>query len=365
MSVRIAIVGNSFASHVQLPALRWANENGAPNEVIGIAGNDLPKAEETARKWGIPRATSRWPELLEESPDLVIITTPVHLHLPMVQVTLRSDAAILCEKPFTMDPAEARGLAEAAQGRLAVIDHQSRWSPWRRELKARIASGMAGTPWSSRITMRWGSPKRLRAPATWWYDAARGGGVLGALGSHMIDGLVDQFGSRVAAVTARLSTYVKHREGRNGGPVEVTADEAATLLCELEDGTFNDMNMDVMASASSRDAGGGNLIEYTGSRGTLRLEGGTELLWLPHDGEPEVVPVEALPTNEEMGMPEVGTFSRCMPSYLRDLVNATAEGATELPGAATFDDAVHVMEVIAAARRSSESGCRMDVANRS
>ncbi len=97
----------------------------------------------------------------------------------------------------------------------------------------------------------------------------------------------------------------------------------------------------------------------------MRLEGGTELVWLPHDGKAEVLQVEALPTNTEMGMPEVGTFSRCMPSYLRDLVNATASGATELPGAATFDDAVHVMEVIAAARRSSESGCRMEVSSRS
>ncbi|MEM9381816.1 MAG: Gfo/Idh/MocA family oxidoreductase [Planctomycetota bacterium] len=361
MTVRVALLGNSFASLVQLPALRWAAANGAPNQVVGIAGADAEKARATAREWSIPRATDRWEDLFDDAPDLAIVTTPVDLHAPMVRAALAAGAAVLCEKPFTLDASEARALAEEARGRLSVIDHQSRWSPWRRELAKRVASGMAGAPWSSRVLVRWGAPKRLGMPFTWWYDAARGGGALGALGSHMVDGVLDQFGTRFEAVTARLATYVREREGAGGAPVDVTADEAAWILAELEGGTPCELHLDGMAFAGTRDAGGGNLIEWTGSEGTLRLEGDVELVWTPHGGDAEILPVEPLPTNAEMGMPDVGIFARCLPGYLRDVVRAVAEGASELPGAATFDDAVHVMDVLDASRRSAAEGRRIPI----
>ncbi|MEM1451430.1 MAG: Gfo/Idh/MocA family oxidoreductase [Planctomycetota bacterium] len=361
MTVRVALLGNSFASLVQLPALRWAAANGAPNEVVGVAGADLEKAQATAREWSIPSATDQWKELFDDPPDLAIVTTPVDLHAPMVRAALAAGSAVLCEKPFALDAAEARALAAEARGRLCVIDHQSRWSPWRRELARRVSSGMAGTPWSSRVLVRWGSPKRLAMPFTWWYDAARGGGALGALGSHMVDGVVDQFGTRFEAVTARLETYVRQREGPDGQPIDVTADEAAWVLAELEGGVPCELHMDGMAFAGARDAGGGNLIEWTGSEGTLRLEGDVELVWTPHGGESETLPVDPLPTNADMGMPEVGIFARCLPGYLRDVVRAVADGATELPGAATFDGAVHVMDVLDAARVSAAEGRRVAI----
>ncbi|MEM6673974.1 MAG: Gfo/Idh/MocA family oxidoreductase [Planctomycetota bacterium] len=361
MSVRIALFGNSFASLVQLPALRWANENGAPNTVIGIAGSDAAKAAATAREWSIARSTGRWEELLDDRPDLVIVTTPVHLHAPMVRGALDAGAAILCEKPFALDGDEARELAEAARGRLCVIDHQTRWSPWRRAFAEQVASGACGTPWSGRILTRWGSAKRLEMPFGWWYDAERGGGAVGALGSHMIDAVLHQFGRRVRAVTAQLSTYVRERPDSKGRATRVTADEAATLLCELEDGTPCEIHMDSMAFAANRDAGGGNLVEWTGSEGTLRLEADTDLVLVSHSGDVRPIAVDALPTNAEMGMPEVGPFARCLPIYLRAVVGACADGASELAGAATFDDAVYVMDVLDASRRSAREGRRVEV----
>ena len=45
--VRIALLGNSFASKIQLPALRRVGGN----EVIGIAGADSKKARATAARW--------------------------------------------------------------------------------------------------------------------------------------------------------------------------------------------------------------------------------------------------------------------------------------------------------------------------
>ncbi|MFT5478767.1 MAG: putative dehydrogenase, partial [Planctomycetota bacterium] len=129
--VRIGLIGNSFASKVQLPALRQIGGN----IVVGIAGADEDKARDTAREWGIPKASGDWRDIIALDCDLVILTTPVHLHAPMVRAALETRAAILCEKPFTLNAGEARELADEAHGRLALLDHQLRWSPWRRRMR--------------------------------------------------------------------------------------------------------------------------------------------------------------------------------------------------------------------------------------
>lgn len=365
--VRIGVIGNSFASKVQLPALKWAAENGAPNEVVAIAGRGLEGAQSTAAAWHIPIATDRWEDLFD-SPlpggalDLVIISTPVDLHAPMVQAAIRGDVAILCEKAFAMSGDEARVLRDAARGKLALIDHQTRWSPLRRELADRIAAGQAGDPWNARVQMSFGAAGRLNSPFTWWYDEARGGGTLGALGSHLLDGVIDQFGTKVDTVTAELQTFIKTRQGDDGADVPVTADEAIWLSCRMANGLVCQVESSIMSFGASRDAGEGVLIEYSGSKGTFRIEGDTELIWMPHGEDPVTLARDELPTHEELGMPPgSGYFPRILPSYLSDVIRAVADGRTDLPGAATFDDAVHVMDVLDAARTSAKEGRRVSV----
>lgn len=366
MSVRIGLLGNSFARLIQLPALRWAGANGAPNEVVAVAGSRLAKAEETASQWAIPYATDDWSSLFSPGAkagplDLVIISTPVDLHAPMVRAAIKSGTAILCEKPFAMDGAEARNLRDAAAGHFALIDHQTRWSPWRRAFKGALADGICGDLWSARIQMRLGSVPRLQTPMNWWYDAARGGGVLGALGSHVLDGVMDQFNARIESVSAELLTFIKERVGPAGAPAPVTADEEAILHCVTDSGLPLMVEASVVGFGSERDTGQGSLQEVRGSRGTLRLEGETELLFIPHGGAPEPLEVEPLPTVEELGMPMDNMFPRSLPGYLRDVIEAVAAGRKTLPGAATFDDAVHVMDVMDAARTSAAEGRRVAV----
>jgi predicted dehydrogenase len=346
--VRIAIIGNSFASKIQLPALRWAGGN----EVIGIAGKDHVKAQKTADEWDIPFATGKWRELLELEADLFIITTPVNLHKDMVlAVYEKTKAAILCEKPFAMDRSEATAIANTADERLFLIDHQLRWSPWRRAVRERLAAGVIGDPWHGRVEMLIGSPERVTHPYTWWYDANRGGGILGAIGSHMIDALGHEW-STVEGVRAALETYVPRRADANGKLHDVSADEHAHLWMTLENGAFVSLETSIM-SPSSRFS----FCEYVGSQGSLRLENEEELTFTPHGGEPQPIEVtETVPTFEELGMPPAGIFARMLPLYLRDVVTAVRNGDNELPGAADLDSAYWTQAVIDAARESHDQG---------
>ena len=364
MSLRVALLGNSFARHAQLPALRWARENGAPHDVVALAGHDLEKARATAADWAIPTVTDDWTSLFGAGAtpfDLVIVSTPTDLHAPMVRAALESGAAVLCEKPFAMDGDEARQLTALAEGRLALIDHQTRWSPWRRAFKAAITEGLVGMPWAGRAQMRIASMPRLGAPMTWWYDEARGGGILGALGSHMLDGIVDQFGRRFAEVTARLTTMIHERAGVDGAPSPVTADEEAWLHCTMDDGLPLTVETSIVAFGCERDAGRGNLLELRGSEGTLRLEEETELVFIPLGEAARELAVEPLPTCHEYGMGSNGMFPRCLPTYLRDVLAAVGAGRIALEGAASFASAVHVMDVMDAARSSHREGRRAAV----
>ena len=342
--VCIALIGNAFAQRLQLPALRWAGGN----RVIGIAGSDAAKARRTAEAWDIPLATGDYRELFAQDPDLVVIATPVHLHHRMVLDALETRAAILCEKPLALNVAEAAELAERARGRAAWVDHQLRWSPHRRALRALIAEGRLGTPWHGEFQLQFGSPAWLKRGASWWFDAARGGGALGALGSHMVDLVRSELGE-VEAVRAELRAFLPTRPDERGEPVPTTADEFAALWLRLECGALVSLATGVLLPA----ARGFHLV-YAGSAGSLRLEG-EELLFAGQGGE-DPRPVEVhddRPKPEELGIPDGGPFARALPLFLRDVIDTVRAGRTELPGAATFADGLATQRVLDAARRSA------------
>ena len=346
--VRIALLGNSFASRIQLPALRRVGGN----EVIGIAGADSKKARATAAEWEIPIGTDDYRELLALEPDLVLITTPVHLHRPMLLDALETGAAILCEKPFALDASEAEEMCGRAEGRAAWIDHQLRWNPCRVALRRMLADGWLGEPWHVEMDFSLSNPTPLERGYRWWYDAARGGGILGALGSHMIDLLRSEFGE-VEAVRCQLDTFVTERADDDDVPRRVTADEHATFALRLQGGVRADL-----VTSTAVQSGRGFYTRYTGSEGTLVLDREERLLGCrpgsstpePIDGAPE------LPSAESQGMPDGGPFARALPAYLADVVAAVREGRTEIPGAATFADGLATQRVIDAARASHAAG---------
>ena len=91
-------------------------------------------------------------------------------------------------------------------GRVHTVDHEFRYLPARYYQRVLVDQGYIGEPVlleaTLMSTMRW-DPQR---PWCWWMDAVQGGGVLGAIGSHFIDGFRWLTGREVRAVTAALHT---------------------------------------------------------------------------------------------------------------------------------------------------------------
>ncbi|MGB6131236.1 MAG: Gfo/Idh/MocA family oxidoreductase [Acidobacteriaceae bacterium] len=100
-----------------IPAL----QHGELCEVAAIASRDLAKARETAAAHGIPRAYGSYEELLADPAiDAIYNPLPNQLHVPWTIRAAEAGKHVLCEKPLSMDLAEAESLL-AVRDRTGVL----------------------------------------------------------------------------------------------------------------------------------------------------------------------------------------------------------------------------------------------------
>ena len=89
-------------------------QKGAYGEIAAIASRDKKKAEEAARKLGIPKAYGSYQELFQDREiEAIYNPLPNHLHVPWSIKAAEAGKHVLCEKPISMTVAEARTLLSA------------------------------------------------------------------------------------------------------------------------------------------------------------------------------------------------------------------------------------------------------------
>ncbi len=277
MTLRIGIIGAGFARRVQLPGLRLV-----PGvKPVAIASRQRANAEAAARDFGIPAvfddgvALARSPDV-----DLVIVSSTPPSHVEYAIAALEAGKHVLCEKPMALDATEAWRMVEAAERcrpQVAWIDHELRYEPNRRKVRELIRSGAIGEVRHLELTLKPylrgdGRPQTSAAPWTWWYDRAQGGGILGAVGSHLIDLCRFWTGREVSHVAGLVETFVRERRDMAGATRAVTADEFASGVLTLGDGVVATVTLSAVAYH-----GAGHLAQITGSEGTLLLTGETKL----------------------------------------------------------------------------------------
>src|SRR6266705_7050686 len=85
-----------------------AMQRGDWSEVDAIASRDLSKAQEVAKRLGIPKAYGSYEELLADSQiEAVYNPLPNHLHVPWSIKAAEAGKHVLCEKPLSLTVAEA------------------------------------------------------------------------------------------------------------------------------------------------------------------------------------------------------------------------------------------------------------------
>ena len=341
---RIGIIGTGWGARVQVPAFREAGL-----EVVAIAGSNRERTRTVAAELSV-QPFDDWRDLVASDLDLVTIVTPPSEHLEMATSVLHAGKHVLSEKPTAMNAGEARLLAEVARNhpsQLALIDHELRFLPAWIEARRRVQE--IGP--LRYIELRYASPSRSdRSRAwNWWSDANRGGGVLGAIVSHLADA-VRYFAGNVESVLATLETFVEERP-HEGVPRPVTSDDFASLHCRLSSGMVAVMTASVVAATDEPTT-----ITMHGERGGLRLA--DERLFVAEPGG-AFVQVAGDAMASRPGNSPGGAFGSGTIHLGRALRSALDDGDfSALAPAATFEDGLEQQRIIDAARRSSSTGTR-------
>lgn len=342
MALRVGVIGTGFGAQVQIPGFLALPRV----QVLAVASATPGKAAQAASRFDIPHAFDRWEDLVASDLDLVSITPQPVWHLPMSQAAVGRGRHVLCEKPMAMSAREAEQmLAQAEQARVVhVIDHELRFNPNRRRIRALIDEGFIGHPRHALITVV--SPVRADPATTWswWSDLAQGGGVLGAQGSHQID-LLRYWLGEVTAVSGATETFIRERPAGTTMRT-VTSDDFAVLSMRFTSGAVGSILLSVVAA--TRD---GPRVELWGDEGSLRLDA-EERLWGARRGgewreltEPETLTMPP-------GMEYSPLWGLSFVRLARHVTEAILEGRPVAP-AATYRDGLAIQKVMDAVRAGS------------
>lgn len=154
-----------------------------------IAAVATPRAEVAERLGGELGAawTTDYRELLaREDISAVSICVPTYLHAEVTIAALRAGKHVLCEKPPSINAADAQAMADAAQeaGRILTYAFSARFRNSNLRLKSWIEAGVLGEVYGARV----GWMRRRGNPAGWFTDSSKaGGGPLIDLGVHGLD----------------------------------------------------------------------------------------------------------------------------------------------------------------------------------
>jgi predicted dehydrogenase len=352
--IRVGFIGSGFARRVQLPAL--AHVPGT--KPVAIASGHRANADAVAREFELPHVFDDGIELARSSEvDLVIISSTPDSHARCAIAALEAGKHVLCEKPMALDAFEAAQMV-AASGQhpdsIAWIDHELRFEPNRRRARELIRSNALGELRHIELSLKPylrgdGRPQTFTAPWTWWSDVSRGGGILGAVGSHLIDLCRFWTGSEVRYVAGLAETFVNQRTDEAGQTRPVTADDFASCVLQTSTGVVATITLSTVASH-----GPGHLGQVTGSEGTLLLSGETKLEFGKSGGPLE--DVSAPDDLWEKTKPN-NMWARSFVRLVREMVHVI-RGGTAQGEPATFRDGWEVQRVLDAVR--SAKGVRLD-----
>jgi len=346
MTIKVAIIGSSFAKAAYLPALKTINDV----ELVALSSAHLANAQAVADQFGIAHAYDDWRKMLDtHKVDLVGIVTPAVYHCEMTLKALEQGAHVICEKPLAMNSAEVRQMLDKAEslGRIHMIGHELRFNPNRRKIKQLIDSGYIGKVRHvniSIISSTWGDPT-TRSKGDWWSLSEMGGGRLGASGSHQIDLLRWWLGD-IGAISGQLATMIKDRVDKaTGEQWTATADDQVSMTLEMMNGA---MAWVFMSSAARHTMG--NQVQIFGSEGTIKIAEGDEKLWVARAGEDFQDMSERDPNGDLPGIGK-GIWNVSFVGVMRELISAIRE-QRRLREGATFADGLKTQQAMDGVRQS-------------
>jgi predicted dehydrogenase len=349
MTVRVGLIGvGDVAERDYLP--EWHRLDGRA-EIAWICSRTAERAARVAATYHIERWFTEYNEALSEGTDAVLNLTPIPLHYDVTRAALEAGMHVYSEKPLAFSSLAARALERVARERhlLLACAPSSVLFPQVVKAKEIVDAGRIGIVRSARAQAIAGVPPwpgYLSDPTPFF---AADAGPLVDMGVYPLHVLTSLLGPvrRVAALADRTREEFTIVEGPYAGnPVSLGSDDEWQLLLSSETCIASVEANFATAWSSSADC------ELRGDLGSLAfsLFDVSAPLKLLESGEDDFVEIPV--THERSSGPDhlLGV------QHLVDCIEK------QVPLRLTAAHAIHVLEIIEAARDAASSGRTISVA---
>jgi predicted dehydrogenase len=354
--IKVGIIGTGFGAKVHAPMLQFHDGF----EVVAISSVSRGNVEEAKKTSGVENVYTDWKLMLErEELNLVVIASAVHLHRDMVLASYEKGLDVLCEKPMALHIAETEEMMSARDRvtKLGLINHEFRFLPARTKIKEILDSGSLGKVLHVRYLCSYPSYTALVSRSRGWLGQEdKGGGMLGAIGSHMTDSLQWWMNSPFVNIFAQLPTHVPTFIDENGNVENRTADDAFQVIGTLENGAT--VTMELLSAA--RQTANSWRLEVFGSEGTLIMLDDNEVLFSNSDEvlqKVELVQDITAPAD----MPAIAAKYYNGFHRMLDALHGSIVSGTKHPYLADFENGYSTQKILDAIRLSAKEGRKIEL----
>ena len=200
--MKIGILGAGGIARSMCATLRGMKAAGRPVELYAVASRDIDKAVRFAREQGVKRAYGSYEAMLADpAVELVYVATPHSHHAEQMKQCILAGKAILCEKSFTANAAQAEDVLALAKEKGVYVAEAiwTRYMPARKIVDDLIAAGEIGEPYllTANLCYTIEQIERIRLPEL-------AGGALLDVGVYPLNFASMVFGNDIASMESHV-----------------------------------------------------------------------------------------------------------------------------------------------------------------
>lgn len=347
--LRVGLIGTGVGLRTYVPG--FASTGRA--DVLAVSGSSPARTRQSAARAGIPRAYGDYRDLCADPDlDVLCVASPNEFHLEHYVAAAASGRHVLIEKPPAVSLMELEEFLRVpiGPGQLVVVDHQLRFNPYLRVLRECVLSGALGRPYSVRVHQQGVGLLAPDVPYSWRFDAARGGGVRLAMGTHLVDLVLFLLGGpRVESVFGTVDVVVPYRTDDTGTRRRVDAGSAFSAVLRFAETTATLSASAAAATDTLFD------VDILGTAGEAHFSLSDKLWVSTAAGErrralPDFVDPDELRNTKSI-------FKTSFNGLAAALTRAVLDGdGTAIATASTLTDQVTVLGTLDGALRSARTG---------
>jgi predicted dehydrogenase len=341
--VRLGLIGvGDVAERDYLP--EWHRLEG--EAVISVVcGRNPERARRVAEQYGVARWSTNYLDVIHSEIDAVVNLTPINVHYSVTLAALEAGRHVYTEKPMASSAARAKALERLAseRGLVLVCAPSIMLFPQIAKVRQLLASGDLGVVRAARAQALSGPPPwpGYSSDPSFFFEKEAGPLVdMGVYPLHVLTGLLGPVSSVAAMASRTMDSFVVAEGPFKGKVIPVGAEDTWQVIASLGGCIASiEANFSTVASAAAD-------CELRGERAALAFN----LFDVS-------APISLLPAGQSnwIDVP-VGHERAAGPDHIlgvQELLRCIAEGRTPVPSAR---HAIHVLEVIEAARESAQTG---------